>query len=396
MLKGVLTMESRQKILHFIDFTFAENNSVSESFRRIISSNEMSKFEHVIVNPHYLHYLHPPIPFWDSGFKFYNEKISSTRLLLKGKAKLRDKISILYNLFMSHILLPKLKKKFLYKKQLKNAKKLLKKENPDIVLFCVYTPNVDLVTLCKKANYKFISILYDPFTTKPNINKEKAYEIENYVVENSEKYFILSCFYDGYKELFSSEKIAPIHLPLKLEKEEVLHAFSKRKEAIEFAYFGQIPKIREPNLVKDIFKSLNKTIDLYTPSNIEPDQTFNVHKPISGEQFYQKVAESKYLVAIDNNAPFEHYLPAKAYLYLSFTKPIIIFGNNEKSAIKTFFKDYPYFYYHNFNQPLDGLIEFLNKPYPNEFNEKLFDQYDCYSVDNCVSPIVEACKKIMY
>ena len=87
------------------------------------------------------------------------------------------------------------------------------------------------------------------------------------------------------------------------------------------------------------------------------------------------VAHSRFLIAFDNSAPFHIYLPSKSYLYASFTKPVIAFGDNETSSLKDFFSDYPYFYYQDIHASAEGLKAFIEANGEQSFHEELYDQY---------------------
>ena len=74
---------------------------------------------------------------------------------------------------------------------------------------------------------------------------------------------------------------------------------------------------------------------------------FLYHQAVSEEKLYETVASNRFLEVFNNGEPYSHYLPSKVYLYVSFTKPIIIFGNNTDYAMKRFLKNHPFYYYFN-------------------------------------------------
>lgn len=120
-----------------------------------------------------------------------------------------------------------------------------------------------------------------------------------------------------------------------------------------------------------------------------------MHPAVTKNNLFETVAGSKYLVALDNSFPYNKYLPSKAYLYASFTKPIIAFGDNSSSALKTFFKDYPWFYYHNINDSLDGLLLFLQTSKSAGFEKQYYQNYSQYLPQNALIPLINLIENIM-
>lgn len=143
-------------------------------------------------------------------------------------------------------------------------------------------------------------------------------------------------------------------------------------------------------------RQLGMIIDVFPSRKIGENPSFILHPPASGDDLYRAVAESKFLIAFDNGAPFENYLPSKAFLYVSFTKPVIAFGENKDSALLRFFKDYPFFYYHKIGEPLDGLLQFMRTDFSDGFNEKIYDNYIGYSPAYALEPIDKQINKFFY
>ncbi|MEE1060956.1 MAG: hypothetical protein UH080_03905 [Ruminococcus sp.] len=231
-------------------------------------------------------------------------------------------------------------------------------------------------------------MLYDTFIARPDVDIKSNLAGESYVMEqNSQGYFVPSFFFDKYTEYYKSDKLIKYDLPLLIDKLDVLKAYDNPKQYL-FTYFGQIQSFRNSDNIKQIFHKITYTLDIFTTQNIASDEIFKVHPAVTKDELYSIVAGSKFLVAIDNSVPYNEYLPSKVYLYASFTKPVIAFGDNNTSALRTFFKDYPYFYYQNINESLDGLLEFLNADFPNEFEESVYSDYIQFSPEKALSPII--------
>lgn len=257
----------------------------------------------------------------------------------------------------------------------KYLNQIIKNEKPDLIVFFVYTPKTDYADVCIKNNVDYVFMLYDTFIARPGVDKKVYLPKEKYVIDNSKAYFIPEFFADEYFKIFGTEKIISFNLPLLIEKKDVESAY-KNKKNFEFTYFGQIQDFRNGEKIHGIFEELNKKLDVFTSSDDRhSDDVFIVHNALTKDELYSTVAGSKFLVAFDNSAPYNMYLPSKAYLYVSFTKPVIIFGDNDKSALKDFLKDYPLWYYQKINEPTDGLIEFINENQYSGFDENIYSKY---------------------
>ena len=145
---------------------------------------------------------------------------------------------------------------------------------------------------------------------------------------------------------------------------------------------------RNGSKVKEIFRQLGYTLDVFSTNREKSDDVYIYHQALTQTQLYETVASSKFLVAFDNSEPYANYLPSKAFLYVSFTKPIIIFGNNKDSALIRFLKDYPYSYYHNIDSgSIDELKKYINATSVDLFDEKTYSLHTKYLPENALSCI---------
>lgn len=253
---------------------------------------------------------------------------------------------------------------------------MLKNIKPDyIVCFC-FSPERRLADLCVRLNIPYCYVLYDTYLKRPNSTPDC--EMEEYVIRRSDKYLIPSFFYPEYKDYYQNEQIMPYDLPLLLSDEQIVRARMTESCGFPFLYLGQLQSFRNTKEVTDIFRMLGYVLDVYTGDSITESDNLHRHQPLKGNELYAVIAHSEFLVALDNNAPFDKYLPSKVYLYVSFAKPIIVFGNNEHSAIREFLKDYPCWYYQMIGEPLDDLVSFVNEHRNwvcNNVESALFGQY---------------------
>ena len=281
------------------------------------------------------------------------------------------------------------------RKKIKNIKKIVRKERPDIAIVFVFTPEPLYSRLFEESGLPHIYILYDTYISRPGINKENVLLIESDLMRSSYGYYVPSFFFKEYSSCYNSDKLFSYNLPLLIEKESVRHAFENKRIRFDFLYLGQIQPFRNAERIKVLLRQLKIKLDIFSAYSIENDDTFQVHPAVSGDELYQVVADSRFLVVFDNSEPYAHYLPSKAYLYVSFTKPVIAFGDNEESALIDFFSNYPMFYYQNINKSLDGLVEFINSYHGNSFIETIYDKYVDYSPTKALRAFVERINEIL-
>ena len=230
-------------------------------------------------------------------------------------------------------------------------------------------------------------MLYDTYIERPGLSR-KEFVVEDREIQNAVGYFVPDFFARAYHNYYPYKNIFSYCLPLLIPKRGVIEAYGKSSLEYEFTYFGQIQSFRNGDKMKEIFKSLGLTLHIFSMENKKSDDNFVFHKSVSQNELYETVASSKFLVAFDNGEPYSHYLPSKAYLYVSFTKPIIVFGNNDNSALMDFLKDYPYYYYFNTGKSsIDELKRFINSSFQDEFDEHTYSKYLDYLPQNALKGI---------
>ena len=280
--------------------------------------------------------------------------------------------------------------RFVNKQKHRIIKKIIKKEKPDLVAFLIYTPNIECSKICQDLLIKHVFILYDTYLARPQIDKAKVVETERKLIDKSLGYFIPSFFYDEYKKTYGDFKVYSYNLPLVIEEKTVKDSYKGEHIGFDYLYLGQIQEFRNENRIKSIFEKLHLKLDIFTSQSTQSDEVFTVHSSISGEELYRTIANSRFLVAFDNSSPYNHYLPSKVYLYVSFTKPIIAFGDNENSALIDFFKGYPHFYYQNINCSTEGLMSFINSETINRsFDSVTYKKYIQFSPKYAATDLVK-------
>lgn len=375
-------MGETKKVLFISDYLLTACNSVSDILKSLLRAFDEKQMKSVICLRAGYSYDKLLIDY-AGGYKLYrtvncfdNGGNNKYKLSHKIKSVLR-----MLKLKTAEFFYVRLCRSSYYLRCNKNyLNKIIKKETPDLIVFVTCKLYKHLIDLSIKHNINYAIILYDTILGNPK-DFVGSKEIEPYAIMNSKAYFIPSFFFNEYSQHYKCSNIYSYNLPLLIDKEDVLRAFNSCSTQYEFAYFGQMQSFRNVERIKNIFNLMGKTLHIFTPLNYKSDEIFNVHNAVTGESLYSVVANSKFLVAFDNSVPYHHYLPSKVYLYVSFTKPIIVFGDNKKSALIDFLKDYPYFYYQNINESMDGLIRFLGKDFPIGFNQNLYSEYLQYGKD---------------
>lgn len=368
------------KILYVVDYLHNEANSVGDILSRIIYNPSFAKNEQIVYKASGL--FDRLSVRYVGGFKtysfakpkdnFFTRKLSSIKYYLRK--------------LLAHLNLLSQCKRL---KEIKQLKHVLRREKPDAVIFFTYAPNPELVELIH--NEKLFCLLYDTYISRPTVEYNAAYELEKYVINKAEKYFVPSFFFGDYEKAYHCGKIQSYDLPLLVDKDDVIKAYSSTDSTrYRFAYFGQIQQFRNGDRIKTILKCMGEKVDIFSPFSYETDDVFICHSgEVTGDELYLTVANSDFLIAFDNSKPYDRYLPSKAYLYVSFTKPIVVFGDNDESALRDFLKDYPDYYYQNINETVDGLIEFLSKKHLSGFDEETYQQYIRYASSNALGPVAE-------
>lgn len=379
-----------KKILYVSDYTLDRYNSVRDILYNLITLEDMECYEHVIVKANGK--MHNPInKQYCMNYKTYSAGISKKSGYLKCKDfNFIEKIKFLfYKMLFCLFSAIKLDNKFKKYDNFAYIKLLIKKEKPDLVVFLTYSPSYICAEYCVKHKIPYISILYDTYIGRPKVNKETAFKAEKYVIDNSQGYFVPDFFCDLYFKTYQSDRIFSFNLPLLIPQKDVISAYENSAQKYDFTYFGQIQSFRNGDTVKNLLKEIDLKVDVFSTEKYESDETFIIHPAVTKDDLYKVVAGSKFLVAIDNSFPYQDYLPSKAYLYVSFTKPIIAFGDNEKSALREFFKDYPYFYYQNISDSTDGLLKFLKKDFSEALNVDYYGKYTQYLPENAFVPLIK-------
>ncbi len=372
-----------KKIMYVVDFLPDVCNSVGDILNCLIKKT--SSYENVIVKSDGYAYGNLNIK-KINGYRCYFADIFTITEIIKNKSLtlFQKFMLILKKCLLNFAKLINKEDEFNRRVNSKHLYKIIKKEQPDLIVFFVFTPKVEYTDICIKTGQSYVFMLYDTFIERPGIDRNVYFPKEKYVIDNSKAYFVPGFFADEYYKIYGSEKINSFNLPLLIEKKDVENAY-KNKIDFEFTYFGQVQSFRNGEKIRKMFAELNKKLDIFTSSrDCQGDDVFIIHDAITRDELFSTVAGSKFLVAFDNSVPYNMYLPSKVYLYVSFTKPVIIFGDNEESAIKNFMRDYPQSYYQNINESFDGLIEFINRNQSSSFDEKVYLKYAKYLPENAL------------
>lgn len=276
--------------------------------------------------------------------------------------------------------------------EIKYLNSLIQLEKPDLIFFLIFNPEKHLAEFCKNNGIKNYWMLYDTYVSRPGQRISEAIDLEEKVMELSRGYYVPSFFYDDYCKYYKNENLKSYNLPLLIPKFDVNDAYSKRdfENGYEYTYFGQVQAFRNADKIKEICRKINIKIDVFTTDDLESDDVFIVHKAVSGEKLFQIVAQSKYLVVFDNSKPYDNYLPSKVFLYVSFTKPVIAFGNNTNSALLRFFEEYPSFFYQNFNESYSDLNHFIKGNVLSSFNPTTYDKYSSYLPEKALEQLISS------
>ncbi len=370
------------------DGTLDQCNSVRDILYNLLEQFDSSEYKKIIIRRSGVS-SYPIEAIQEAGYKTYIS-LSYKSFLKKYEISVFKKTIYFIKILVYKIItkLPIIGDIYFQNSNLKFINKVLKTEKPDMVFFFSLSPLKNFSKICKKRNIPYISILYDTFIERPYITPKKATE-EKDEIANAVAYFVPDFFVDGYYKHYDFENIYPLRLPLLIPKEDVMAAYDNIENTYEFSYFGQMQNFRNGDAIKEIFKELGLVLDVFSTEKNQSDDVYKYHNAVSGDELNNVVASSDFLVAFDNGEPYSHYLPSKAYLYVSFTKPIIVFGDNEKSALKTFLKDYPMWYYHNINDSSkEGIKAFINKSHSMGFSEEIYSKYLEYLPQNALKEIV--------
>ena len=382
-----------KKILFIADYFPNEKNSVAEALNSLIENVGTSNYKMVVLKAtsFYSDFIEKSTI---GEIVCYGRSVCTAKAILKSKnISIKEKVKYLFKKIGYFIKGIFIKKSVLQvKEREKILKKIVKREKIDLIFSFTSPYNWNN---CSSLKIPYLYMLYDTYITDPIVDRRYCFALERHIIDNSKGYFVPHFFYEDYLKIYGENNFIKYNFPALISKEKVLQAYNSVQEKYGFAYFGQVQSFRNADKIEHIFKSLNLKLEVFTHQRDLVSDAFSIHKPLSGEDLYNSVASSRYLVVFDNSAPYENYLPSKVYLYVSFTKPIIIFGDNKDSATIRFFKDYPNCYYQNINEPLDGLKDFLNKDFKDEFDEEIYKNYLDYLPENAVKPIIEKINEIL-
>lgn len=234
-----------------------------------------------------------------------------------------------------------------------------------------------LLKINKKYGVKYSLISTDPIFYQP-INKpsKKLTEFESKLIKHSDKYFIPEFCIDSYKKQFNCpNNLISYCLPAAIEfKTNDLF----KTEKFTFSYFGTLRK--NYSLFDDYFKYLssNKKNKLkfygWTSNKLANRVGGQYFNPVLGPKLIDELLKSDFLMVLDNPPSMSDLIPSKTIMYASTTKPIIVFGENDDSALLKFLKKIKYERY-IYIKPTDS-YELLDK-FIKEYSNVSFDE-ECY------------------
>lgn len=373
-----------KKVMIVSDYPVEAPNSIAEILKRLLKINALASTEKVVcINGNVTQ-----ITVSDAVKTYCSYTVNTNDLISSQNVSFSDKLffgtdRIIRSFAKRYGLVDKYKRIAVRIKM----RRIFRREKPDLVLFLIYTPDAFIMELCAKLKIPFMHLLYDTVISRPGIDKPYVLKLEAQAINNGCGYFVPDFFYSEYIKHYEANSIFPYKLPLLIDKTDVLRAYNKREKELRYTYFGQLQSFRNADAISEIMRTVGMKLDIYASKPIEGNDVLTIHSGVTGEELYRIVAQSRFLVAFDNSAPFQNYLPSKAYLYVSFTKPVIAFGDNEDSALLRFFKDYPFFYYQNINESTNGLINFIHSDFPIGFNEQIYNQYKDHAPNNALKQI---------
>ena len=384
-----------KKIAYVYDSFQMYSNSVSDILCNLACQFDESEYEQIVISAQGT-LTRPLTTKTFRSLKTYLPMSCSLKdILSNADLSIGQKLSSLWNSMICTVVtkIPRLGGIYKNSAHIHYYNKIFRLEKPDVVIYFSLSPQEVFTRIFKKRNIPYISLLYDTFASNPCITPRDR-KIESDAIANAVAYFVPNFFIHDYRKYYRHSNIYPFRLPLLIPKNKVLEAYERTESSFKFTYFGIMQAFRNADRIKVFFQNLGETLDVFSPVNSDSDSTYIFHKAVQQEQLYEAVAASDFLVAFDNSDPYAHYLPSKAYLYVSFTKPIIVFGDNQDSALIRFLDGYPYCYYHNINDPsLDGLLEFINANQSAKgFDEETYSRYKDYLPQAALCDVVAVIK----
>lgn len=234
-----------------------------------------------------------------------------------------------------------------------------------------------LLKINKKYGVKYSLISTDPIFYQPiNNPSKKLTEFEGKLINLSDKYFIPEFCIDAYKKQFNNySNLISYCLPVAIEFNDN-NLF--KTEKLTFSYFGTLRK--KYNLFDDYFKHLSSNqmnqLKFYgwTSDKLANRVGGKYFNPVSGNKLIDELLKADFLMVLDNPPSMTDLIPSKTIMYASTTKPIIIFGENDDSALLKFLKKIKYERY-IYVKPTDS-FESLDK-FIKEYSNVYFDE-ECY------------------
>ena len=382
-----------KKILYIFEGSLNQYNSVIDILYSLLKQFDDTQYEQVLASyrgtPAY------PLKVENTqGYKSYSvTKCTWKQLISNDQLSTIQKISYSLKSLVHNCMakIPRIRHIYRCWEYNRFYDKIFRLEKPDIVVYFAISPEKGFSRVCKRRNIPYISMLFDTFIDRPHITQKEA-AIENDEIVNALGYFVPDFFMDGYRKHYDHQNIYPFKLPLLIPKDNVLQAYKNVEKTLDFTYFGQLQSFRNGDRIKEIFKELGATLDIFSTEKHPSDNTYIFHNAVSQEALYKTVASSDFLVAFDNSKPYDQYLPSKAYLYVSFTKPIIVFGDNKDSALRRFLAEYPLSFYYDINESsLDDLKAFIEEKH-NGFSEELYEKFIDYLPQQALHQIVTLIK----
>lgn len=367
------TLFDIQIILYDVNYDINSFMAAPTVFRNLISHDCWYKNKIIILQTHKLGFIKQV----DNNFVLDKSYNFGLRYCLKNKLVKKRKIIS----FCFHKLLSKLQDKFFFIDNLITTriyKKIIKQYKINYVIRGA-TKNDGLKALIKtkkKFGINYSVILTDPIFYFPKTNGRRISKLEENLIKCSDSYFVPEFCFDTYTNRFNRNlNIKSFCFPVSAQ----LSKFDDcENNGLIISYFGT--QRVDYNVFNNTFAYLAKqhraSLRLYGwGNNALVNETGGTHfNPVSGSQLICEILKANFLLAIDNPPHMTDLLPSKIVLYASTTKPIIIFGENDDSALLKFLKKIKYERY-IYIKPTDS-FELLDK-FIKEYSNVSFDE-ECY------------------
>ena len=240
--------------------------------------------------------------------------------------------------------------------------KILKRHNFDGILkFAFHTGNMEeLLSFSQSKKIPFAIVLVDPISFAPRIQKSNnllvaTRNLESKLIGKSLAYFVPQGWFDTYKTFFHSIKIHEFFFPLINFSEANRYELSSFKEA-KFLHLGSINSDRDIQLIHKYFGQYNYFLDVYGMSFYDY-HFLNIHERIDNPD--NIACDYNFLVLIDNIGESRNYLPSKVIKYISYRKPIIIFGEGNNYT-ENYISHYPCYFYCKRESDFSELTKFID------------------------------------